>query len=85
MISDLVKKANDTFNGRLHLQILEEDKNPSIGMSHEKFSLELLVTYFCKILIDATAVISAHSCGDSHKLDKMLAKNGTVHLGLTGL
>ena len=33
MISDLIVQANDSFNGRLHLQHLEEDKNPSKGLT----------------------------------------------------
>ena len=33
MISDLIREANDTFNGRLHLQHVEKDKNPPKGIS----------------------------------------------------
>ena len=35
MISDLIREANDTFNGRLHLQHVENEKNPPKGKSHK--------------------------------------------------
>ena len=46
MISDLIVQANDSFNGRLHLQHLEEDKNPPKGLAL-KLPLILPLKFFC--------------------------------------